>query len=113
MRRRPLILPLAAPMTCRSSSSLVAPSTAAGAECVVAGVREGWGVGGRQTNHGKVMTEKYCSLTWIGIDQGYNEIKLCTAKAIAKPMNMAMLEYRTSISYDTCDSKTMHWGMQF
>ena len=50
-------------------------------------------------NYGKVTAEQFCELEWRLIDNGYNEIKLCAAKAIAKPQNMTMLEYVNTMRY--------------
>jgi hypothetical protein len=38
---------------------------------------EGW-----LTNYGKIPVDQYCDEQWFGIDNGYNAIKLCAAKAI-------------------------------
>jgi len=49
---------------------------------------QGWMV-----NYGKVPVSNYCDMQWAGIDNGYDDIKLCASEAIADPDTVTKEEF--------------------
>ena len=49
-----------------------------------------------KSSYGTVSKEDYCNYQWAGIDNGYNDLKVCAAKAIANPTAIMKRAYVNS-----------------